>query len=307
MATAWQSNKFLNPITDGAVLPILHLNGYKISNPTVLARIEHEELEQFLRGCGWTPYFVEGDEPEEMHQLMASTLEKAIEGIRRIQSNARTKNDTTRPRWPMIVLRSPKGWTGPKVVDGLQVEGTFRAHQVPLLVDSEHPDHVKQLESWMKSYKAEELFDEDGRLMPELAELAPKGDRRMGANPHANGGILLRDLRMPDFHVHAVNVPSPGAVDGQDTLVLGKFLRDVAKLNQDQRNFRIFGPDETLSNLLGAVFEVTNRQWDASTVKNDEFLAPAGLRAGLDAQRAPVRGLAGGLSADRAAWAVQQL
>ena len=276
LATAWQSNKFLNPITDGAVLPILHLNGYKISNPTVLARIEHEELEQFFRGCGWTPYFVEGDDPEEMHQLMAGTLDKAIEEIRQIQSNARNKNDTTRPRWPMIVLKSPKGWTGPKVVDGLQVEGTFRAHQVPILVDSEHPDHVKQLESWMKSYKAEELFDENGRLMPELAELAPKGDRRMGANPHANGGILLRDLRMPDFHVHAVDVPSPGAVDAQDTLVLGKFLRDVVKLNQDQRNFRIFGPDETLSNLLGAVFEVTNRQWDARTVKNDEFLAPAG-------------------------------
>ncbi|MGA2222707.1 MAG: phosphoketolase family protein [Verrucomicrobiia bacterium] len=276
LATAWHSNKFLNPITDGAVLPILHLNGYKISNPTVLARIEHEELEQFFRGCGWTPYFVEGDEPEKMHELMAATLETAIEDIRRIQKNARNKNDTTRPRWPMIVLRSPKGWTGPKVVDGLQVEGTFRAHQVPLLVDSEHPDHLKQLESWMKSYKAEELFDERGRLMPELAELAPKGDRRMGANPHANGGILLRDLLMPDFRVHAVNVPSPGAVDGQDTLVLGKFLRDVAKLNQDQRNFRIFGPDETLSNLLGAVFEATNRQWDARTVKNDEFLAPAG-------------------------------
>ena len=276
LATAWQSNKFLNPITDGAVLPILHLNGYKISNPTVLARIEHEELEQFLRGCGWTPYFVEGDDPETMHQLMAATLDKAIEDIRQIQKNARDKNDTTRARWPMIVLKSPKGWTGPKVVDGLQIEGTFRAHQVPLLVDAEHPDHVQQLESWMKSYKAEELFDENGRLMPELAELAPKGDRRMGANPHANGGILLRDLRMPDFHVHAVNVPSPGAVDGQDTLVLGKFLRDVAKLNQDQRNFRVFGPDETLSNLLGAVFEVTNRQWDAREVKNDEFLAPAG-------------------------------
>ncbi len=276
LATAWQSNKFLNPITDGAVLPILHLNGYKISNPTVLARIEHEELEQFFRGCGWTPYFVEGDDPETMHQLMAATLEKAIEDIRQIQDNARSNNDTTRPRWPMIVLRSPKGWTGPKVVDGLQIEGTFRAHQVPLLVDAEHPDHVKLLEEWMKSYKAEELFDENGRLMPELAELAPKGNRRMGANPHTNGGILLRDLRMPDFHEHAVDVPSPGAVDAQDTLVLGKFLRDVAKLNQEQRNFRIFGPDETLSNLLGAVFEVTNRQWDATEVKNDEFLAPAG-------------------------------
>ena len=276
LATAWQSNKFLNPITDGAVLPILHLNGYKISNPTVLARIEHEELEQFFRGCGWTPYFVEGDEPEKMHQLMAATMDKAIEQIREIQSNARNKNDTTRARWPMIVLKSPKGWTGPKVVDGLQIEGTFRAHQVPLLVDPEHPDHVKLLESWMKSYKAEELFDDNGRLMPELADLAPKGNRRMGANPHANGGILLRDLRMPDFHAHAVNVPSPGAVQGQDTLVLGKFLRDVTKLNQDQRNFRVFGPDETLSNLLGAVFEVTNRQWDAREVKNDEFLAPAG-------------------------------
>jgi xylulose-5-phosphate/fructose-6-phosphate phosphoketolase len=276
LATAWQSNKFLNPISDGAVLPILHLNGYKISNPTVLARIEKEELEQFLQGCGWTPLFVEGDEPEKMHQLMAHTLEKAIEDIRRIQSNARDNNDATRPRWPVIVLRSPKGWTGPKTVDGLQVEGTFRSHQVPIVVDSENPAHVSQLESWMKSYKAEELFDEEGRLMPELAALAPKGDRRMGANPHTNGGMLLRDLRMPDFHTHAVNVPSPGAVDGQDTFVLGKFLRDVARMNQDQHNFRIFGPDETLSNLLGSVFEVTNRQWEAREENNDEFLAPAG-------------------------------
>ena len=217
------------------MLPILHLNGYKISNPTVLARIEHEELDQFLRGCGWTPHFVEGDEPEEMHQLMASTLEKAIEDIRQIQSKARNQNDTTRRRWPMIVLRSPEGLDGTEVVDGLQIEGTFRAHEVPLLVDPEHPDHIKLLESWMKSYKAEELFDEDGRLRPELAELAPQGDRRMGANPHANGGMLLRDPRLPDFHDHAVQVPAPGAVDGQDTLVLGKFLRDVAKLNQDQR------------------------------------------------------------------------
>ena len=237
MATAWQSNKFLDPITDGAVLPILHLNGYKISNPTVLARVEPEELEQFLSGCGWTPYFVEGDQPEAMHQRMAATLDMAIADIRHIQTHARTKNDTTRPRWPMIVLRSPKGWTGPKVVDGLQIEGTFRAHQVPILVDAAHPEHVQQLERWMMSYKPEELFDANGRLMPELAALAPKGDRRMGANPHTNGGNLLRDLRMPDFHVHAVDVPSPGAVDGQDTLVLGTFLRDVAKLNQDQRQF----------------------------------------------------------------------
>jgi len=276
LATAWQSNKFLNPINDGAVLPILHLNGFKISNPTVLARIEHEELEQFFRGCGWIPYFVEGDDPEEMHQLMAHTLEKAIEQIQHIHGNARKNNDTSRPRWPMVVLRSPKGWSGPKVIDGLQIEGTFRAHQVPLLVNSEQPEQLTHLESWMKSYKPEELFDENGKLMPELAELAPKGNQRMGANPHANGGSLLHDLQMPDFHDHAVNVPAPGAIDGQDTLVLGKFLRDVVKLNQHQRNFRIFGPDETLSNLLGAVFEVTNRQWEAREVKNDEFLSPAG-------------------------------
>jgi xylulose-5-phosphate/fructose-6-phosphate phosphoketolase len=207
---------------------------------------------------------------------MAGVLEKVIDDIRQIQKNARNKNDTTRPRWPMIILRSPKGWTGPKIVDGLQIEGTFRSHQVPLLVDHEHPDHLKLLESWMKSYKPEELFDKSGRLMPELAELAPEGIRRMGANPHTNGGNLLRDLRMPDFHLHAVKVSSPGAVSGQDTMVLGKFLRDVEKLNQDQRNFRIFGPDETISNLLGAVFEETDRQWDARTVKNDEFLAPEG-------------------------------
>ena len=276
LATAWQSNKFLSPIEDGAVLPILHLNGYKINNPTIMARIEHEDLEQFLRGCGWKPYFVKGDEPEKMHQLMAAVLDQVIEEIQQIQSKARDKNDTTRPRWPMIVLDSPKGWTGPKEVDGLQVEGTSRAHQVPLLVDCDHPDHVKQLESWLKSYKAEELFDEGGRLLPELAELAPKGERRMGANPHANGGILLRDLRMPDFHSHAVDVPSPGIVEAQDARVLGIFLRDVVKLNQEQRNFRIFGPDETLSNLLGDVFKVTNRQWDAQIEKNDEYLAPAG-------------------------------
>ena len=276
LATSWQSNKFLNPITDGAVLPILHLNGYKISNPTLLARIEPEELEQFFRGCGWTPLFVEGDDPTAMHELMATTLETAIKLILEIQKNARHQNDTTRPRWPLIVLKSPKGWTGPKVVDGLPVEGTFRAHQVPLLVDAKHPEHVQQLESWMQSYKPEELFDADGRLIPELAELAPIGERRMGANPHANGGILLRDLRMPDFKDFAVTVPSPGAVDGQDTLILGQFLREVAKLNLDQGNFRIFGPDETLSNQLGAVFEVTNRQWEARQLANDEFLAPAG-------------------------------
>jgi xylulose-5-phosphate/fructose-6-phosphate phosphoketolase len=276
LATSWQSNKFLDPISDGAVLPILHLNGFKISNPTILARIEHEELEKFFEGCGWTPLFVEGDDPETMHHLMAATVEEAIGQIHAIQKNARENNDATRPRWPMIVLRSPKGWTGPKVVDGLQIEGTFRAHQVPILVDGKHPDHVKLLESWMKSYHAEELFDANGTLRAELADLAPKSVRRMGANRHANGGILLRDLRMPDFRDHAVQVPSPGAVTAQDTMVLGKFLRDVTRLNQDKRNFRIFGPDETLSNLLGDVFEVTNRQWDARRVDNDEFLASDG-------------------------------
>jgi len=274
LATAWQSNKLLNPVHDGAVLPILHLNGFKINNPTVLARIDHEELEYFMRGCGWTPYFVEGDDPVLMHELMASQMEKAIEEIKHIQAKARKEGFTTRPRWPMIVLRSPKGWTGPKVVDGLQIEGTSRAHQVPLLVDHEHPDHVRLLENWMKSYKAEELFDRNGRLIPELMELAPEGDRRMGTNPHANGGILLRDLVMPNFQDYGVTVPSPGAVDGQDTMVLGCFLRDVAKLNPS--NFRVFGPDETQSNLLGAIFETTSRQWDARIEAMDESMAPTG-------------------------------
>jgi xylulose-5-phosphate/fructose-6-phosphate phosphoketolase len=276
LATAWHSNKFLNPITDGAVLPILHLNGYKIANPTVLARITHEELDQLLRGYGWTPYFVEGDEPGKMHQLMAAVLEQAIVDIRQIQTNARDNNDTSRPRWPMIVLNSPKGWTGPKVVDGRQIEGTFRAHQVPLLADSAHPEHLRLLEEWMKSYRPEELFDASGRLIPELAELAPRGDRRMGANPHANGGILLRDLMMPDFQNFAVQIPTPGSVQAADTHVLGEFLREVIRLNQKARNFRIFGPDETLSNRLNAVFEVTNRQWQARTEENDEFLATDG-------------------------------
>jgi len=274
LATAWQSNKFLDPITDGAVLPILHLNGYKISNPTVLARVESDELDQFFRGCGWSPYFVEGDDPAKMHELMAATMDRAIADIKRSQGEARASGQATRPRWPMIVLRSPKGWTGPKVVDGLPVEGTFRSHQVPLLVDAQHPEHVAQLETWMKSYRPEELFDDRGRLMSELAELAPKGERRMGANPHANGGSLMRDLDMPDFRAHALVVPSPGAVDGQDTIILGRFLRDIIALNPT--NFRLFGPDETLSNLLGAVFEASDRQWDARRIDGDEYLAPAG-------------------------------
>ena len=276
LATAWQSNKLLNPISDGTVLPILHLNGFKISNPTVLARIDDEELDQYLRGCGWTPYFVVGSDPKTMHELMASTMEKVIGDIHDMRRHAASLSNPDRPRWPMIVLRSPKGWTGPKTVDGLQVEGTFRSHQVPLLVNAQHPDHVAQLESWMLSYKAEELFDRQGRLVSELAALAPKGVRRMGSNPHTNGGALLRDLRIPDFRTHAVQVASPGAVSASDTTVLGKFLRDVVKENKNPRNFRIFGPDETLSNMLGAVFEVTNRQWDAPQVDNDEFLAPDG-------------------------------
>ncbi len=273
LATAWHSNKFLDPVTDGAVLPILHLNGYKIANPTIFARIEPEELEQFLRGCGWTPYYVEGDDPDLMHEAMAATLDIVVEDIRRIQQDARTNGNHMRPRWPMIVLRSPKGWTGPKEVDGLQIEGTFRAHQVPVAVDAEHPKHLKLLEDWLKSYRPEELFDEQGRLKAELAELSPKGERRMGANPHANGGMLLRDLIMPDFRDYAVNVPSPGAMKAADAHELGVFLRDITKLNMEQRNFRIFGPDETLSNRLGALFEVTNRQWDARTQTNDEFLS----------------------------------
>ncbi len=276
LATAWHSNKFLNPASDGAVLPILHLNGYKISNPTVLARITREELEQLLRGYGWTPYFVEGHEPDLMHEAMAATLDSAIEQIQRIQRDARLEGNLTRPRWPMIVLNSPKGWTGPKVVDGQVIEGTFRAHQVPISDPARHPEHLKLLEDWLRSYHAEELFDAAGRLKPELAELAPKGERRMGANPHANGGILLRDLRMPDFRDYAAAVPVPGSPGIGDTHVLGPFLRDIAKQNRDQGNFRVFGPDETLSNGLEALFQVTPRQWNAAIAPNDEFLAPAG-------------------------------
>ncbi|MBZ5524340.1 MAG: phosphoketolase family protein [Acidobacteriia bacterium] len=276
LATAWHSNKFLNPVTDGAVLPILHLNGYKIANPTLLARISREELEQLFLGYGWTPYFVEGHEPEQMHEAMATTLDTVVEQIKQIQQEARVHGKVERPRWPMIVLNSPKGWTGPKMVDGLQIEGTFRSHQVPLSDPAIHPEHLKLLEDWLRSYRPEELFDEQGCLKPELAELAPNGERRMGANPHANGGILLRDLRMPDFRDYAVDVPSPGVRGIGDTHVLGKFLRDVARLNSEQRNFRVFGPDETLSNGLEAIFEVTKRQWEGAVVPNDEFLAPTG-------------------------------
>ena len=276
LATAWHSNKFLNPAADGAVLPILHLNGYKISNPTILARISHEELEQLFYGYGWKPYFVEGDEPEKMHQAMASALDTAIEEISMIQHNARQHSNGIRPRWPMIILNSPKGWTGPKIIDNHQIEGTFRSHQVPLSDPAAQPEHLKLLEDWLKSYCPEDLFDDEGRLKKELAELAPEGQRRMSANPHANGGIFLRDLRLPDFRKYAEDVPSPGAPGIGDTHILGRFLRDVIKMNVEQRNFRMFGPDETLSNRLEAVFEVTNRQWEGATVPNDEFLAPSG-------------------------------
>jgi xylulose-5-phosphate/fructose-6-phosphate phosphoketolase len=276
LATSWHSNKFLNPISDGAVLPILHLNGFKIANPALLARISKKELRQLFYGYGWEPHFVKGDNPLKMHQRMANVMEKAIVEIRQIQNHARKKNDTDRPRWPMIVLQSPKGWTGPKEVDGVKNEGTFRSHQIPVQIDAEHPEHVKQLENWMKSYKPEELFDEKGALIPELAELAPEGNRRMGSNQHANGGLLLHDLNMPDFRKFEVKVPSPGSVQASDTHELGVFLREVIILNEKQRNFRIFGPDETLSNRLNAVFEVTNRQWNTKTKKNDEFLATDG-------------------------------
>ena len=274
LATAWHSNKFLNPATDGAVLPILHLNGYKISNPTIFSRISHDEIRKFFEGCGWKPYFVEGDDPKTMHKLMAETLDTVIEEIKAIQKAAREDGVKERPMWPMIVFRSPKGWTGPKVVDGKQIENSFRAHQVPITM--EQPDHLELLEKWLKSYKPEELFDENGRLIPELEELAPVGDHRMGANPHTNGGKLLRDLRLPDFKNYAIDVPVPGSVEAQDMIELGGFVRDIFKLNKEQRNFRIFGPDETMSNRLGKVFEETNRDWNAEAYDSDEFLANDG-------------------------------
>jgi len=273
LATSWHSNKFLNPRTDGAVLPILHLNGYKIANPTILARIPQAELESLFIGYGYQPYFVEGDQPEAMHQLMAATVDTAIAGIREIQRKAREDGEMIRPLWPMIVLRSPKGWTGPKQVDGKQTEGSWRSHQVPFS-DMDKPEHVRLLESWMRSYRPEELFDANGTLKPELAELAPRGERRMGANPHTNGGMLLRDLRLPDFRDYAVAVPRPGGTVAESTRAMGTFLRDVMKNNAD--NFRVFGPDETASNRLGALFEVTNRAWMAERYDSDDHLAPDG-------------------------------
>ena len=276
LATSWHSNKFLNPRRDGAVLPILHLNGYKIANPTVLARISPQELDQLLRGYGWTPLYVEGDEPVAMHRKMAAALDEAIASIQHIQERARKEGQSTRPSWPMIVLRSPKGWTGPKVVDGVAIEGTFHAHQVPLLGFDEHPQHVKMLGDWLRSYRPEELFDARGRLKEELRALAPKGVRRMGANPHANGGSLLKDLRLPDFRDYRVEVPEPGTPGIGDTHVLGRYVRDVLRQNRETHNFRLFGPDETISNGLEAVFDVTARQWEGETKASDEHLAKEG-------------------------------
>ena len=274
LATSWQSNKFLNPIVDGAVLPIMHLNGYKISNPTIFSRMSREELDAFFKGNGWKPYYVEGDDPMTMHKLMAETVDTVIEEIKAIQKNARENNDATRPVWPMIVLRTPKGWTGPKSVDGVPIEGSFHAHQVPITM--EKPEHLDILKAWLESYKPEELFTEDGKLIPELKALAPTGNSRIGANPHANGGLLLRELRRPDFRDYAFDVQYPGAKEGQDMIELGKFVRDVFKLNAESKNFRIFGPDETMSNRLGAAFEETNRAWNAGIIEQDEFLAQDG-------------------------------
>jgi xylulose-5-phosphate/fructose-6-phosphate phosphoketolase len=275
LATSWHSNKFLNPVTDGAVLPILHLNGYKIASPCVLARISHEELDQLFRGYGYTPIFVEGDDPMKMHQLMACALDQATAEIQRIQTAARKDGVTERPRWPMIILRSPKGWTGPKTVDGKRTEGSWRSHQVPM-GDMSHPGHVKILEEWLMSYRPQELFDKAGRLKSELAELAPKGERRMSANPHANGGVLLRDLRLPDFRQHAVAVKQPGAVNAEATRVMGRFLRDVMQQNLASRNFRLFSPDENNSNRWQDVLEVTKRAWMAEQIASDDDLAPDG-------------------------------
>ena len=276
LATAWHSNKFLNPVTDGAVLPILHLNGYKISSPTLFSRITSEEVEDFFKGCGWTPRFVEGDEPAQMHQKMAAALDWAVREIQRIQQGAREFGETTRPRWPMLVFRSPKGWTCPKEVDGAPTEGTFRAHQLPVAVDAAHPEHLEVLERWLRSYRPEELFDAEGAPVPALRAVAPQGERRMGANPHANGGMLLRDLRTPSFTRYAVEVPAPGEAVAEDMAELGKYVRDVLKLNQKARNFRIFAPDEALSNKLTAAFEASDRRWNAELRSTDEGLSADG-------------------------------
>ncbi|MEN3334302.1 MAG: xylulose-5-phosphate/fructose-6-phosphate phosphoketolase [Blastocatellia bacterium] len=276
LAASWHSNKFLNPARDGAVLPILHLNGYKIANPTVLARVSEDELRSLFAGYGYKPYFVEGDDPATVHQLMAGTMDAALDEIKTIQEDARRHGFTRRPQWPMIILRTPKGWTGPKVVDGKPTENSYRSHQVPLADIANKPEHLRQLEEWMRSYIPEALFDETGALRPELRELAPLGTRRMGANPHANGGLLLIDLKMPDFHDYAVELPKPGAVDAEATRVMGQFLRDVMKLNANSRNFRVMGPDETASNRLSALFEATDRVFTGTILPTDDHLSPDG-------------------------------
>ena len=275
LATSWHSNKFLNPAQDGAVLPILHLNGYKIANPTVLARISHDELANLLSGYGYTPHFVEGDDPATMHRAMAATMDRVFDEIRAIQTAARSEGATERARWPMIVLRSPKGWTGPKTVDGLQTEGSWRSHQVPFS-DMEKPGHLALLDDWLRSYRPAELFDDAGRPRADIASLAPEGKRRMSANPHANGGELLRPLRLPELSAHAVTVKKPGHDDAEATRVMGMFLRDVMTLNAETRNFRVFGPDETASNRLQSVLEVTDRAWDATTIPGDDHLGRDG-------------------------------
>jgi xylulose-5-phosphate/fructose-6-phosphate phosphoketolase len=276
LATSWHSNKFLNPARDGVVLPILHLNGYKIANPTVLARLPQEELESLFVGYGYKPYFVEGSDPEQMHQLMAGTLDTVIAEIKTIQREAQVHGYSKRPQWPMIILRSPKGWTGPKEVDGKKTEDYWRSHQVPFAEMKSSPEHVQLLESWMKSYKPEERFDEQGKLIPELAELAPKGERRMGANPYANGGILLKDLKMPDFRRYAAKVTHPGTTMAESTRILGEFLRDVMKLNLDSQNFRVMSPDENNSNRLNALLEVTDRMSTAEILPTDDHVSPTG-------------------------------
>ncbi len=276
LATSWHSNKFLNPAKDGAVLPILHLNGYKIANPCVLARISHEELEQLFRGYGYDPIFVEGSDPPVMHQLMAEALDKAVGQIKSIQAEARRSKHVERPRWPMIVLRSPKGWTCPKEIDGKRAEGYWRSHQVPMGEMHDKPQHIKILEQWLKSYRPQELFDADGRFKAELAELAPRGERRMSANPHSNGGLLLRELRMPDFRDYAVKVKKPGSVEAEATRVMGTFLRDIMKQNLDSKNFRLFSPDENNSNRWQDVLDVTNRAWMGERFDYDDHLAPDG-------------------------------
>ena len=277
LAASWHSNKFLNPIRDGAVLPILHLNGFKIANPTVLARIGREELGSLMRGYGYEPYFVCGDDPHAMHELMAQTVDAVLDEIARIQTHARTTGDATRPRWPMIVLESPKGWTGPKFVDGKRTEGSWRAHQVPLDGVRTNPAHLQQLEAWMRSYRPEELFDEGGTLVPELRAFAPRGPRRQSDNPHANGGRILYELEMPDWRTHALDVPKPGSTLGEATRVLGNFLRDVMRANAERANFRVIGPDETASNRLGAVLEATGRAWEGEARPDDDCaLAPDG-------------------------------